>query len=172
MCDNSHWLLISSSIHLFFNFYILSKLYNFNLKFHRKQDYKIDYLSHIVVLQPNGGWQHNYSTKTKQSSCTIKRSIYSLFSMGWINKTSHDNLNIILQREERQLKEASSRVLNTSAIQHPYPSNDLKKIVRHFANLPPRLKKKPNWEFLFFFFSFATLSKKGESSESSSQETR
>jgi len=42
---------------------------------------KIDHLHLIVVPRLRGGWQHNYSTKTRQAGSTNEQPIYSLMSM-------------------------------------------------------------------------------------------
>jgi hypothetical protein len=33
------------------------------------------------VPQLSGGWQHNYSTKTRQAGCANEQSMYSLLSL-------------------------------------------------------------------------------------------
>jgi hypothetical protein len=35
----------------------------------------------IVALQLSSGWQHKYSTKTRQAGCANEQSMYSLMSM-------------------------------------------------------------------------------------------
>ncbi len=49
-----------------------------NLKLCNKQ---YDLLPLIVAPQPSSGWQHNYSTKTRQVGCANEQSTYSLMSM-------------------------------------------------------------------------------------------
>ncbi len=56
----------------------LNKLY---LKLCCKNYYKINLLHQIVVPQVSGGWQHNYSTKTRQAGYANEQSIYSKLSM-------------------------------------------------------------------------------------------
>ncbi len=52
-----------------------------NLKLCSKQITKIDLL-HLIMAPPlSGGWQHNYSTKTRQAGYANELSIYSLMSM-------------------------------------------------------------------------------------------
>jgi hypothetical protein len=38
----------------------------------------------IVVSQRSRGWQHNYSTKTRQAGCANKQCMYSLMFMASI----------------------------------------------------------------------------------------
>jgi hypothetical protein len=64
----------NSIFYIFFNFKIVSELYNFN-------SCKIYLLHLIVVPQLSGGWQHNYSTKTRQPGQANDQSMYSLMSM-------------------------------------------------------------------------------------------
>ncbi len=65
----------------FFNFQTISELHNLNLKLCSKQYNKSDLLQLIVVPQLSGGWQHNYSTKTRQAGHANEQSLYSLMSM-------------------------------------------------------------------------------------------
>jgi len=51
-----------------------------NLKLCSKQYNKIDLLQTIVVPQLSGGWQHNYSTKTRWAGCANEQYIYYLMS--------------------------------------------------------------------------------------------
>jgi hypothetical protein len=52
-----------------------------NLKLCSKKYNKIDILHLIVVPQLSGGWQHNYSTKTRQAGHANEQPMYSLISM-------------------------------------------------------------------------------------------
>jgi hypothetical protein len=52
-----------------------------NLKLCSKKYNKIDILHLIVVAQLSGGWQHNYSTKTRQAGHANEQPMYSLISM-------------------------------------------------------------------------------------------
>jgi hypothetical protein len=58
-------ILASNSFFCFLNFQAIPELHNYTLKFCSKQYNKIDLLQLIVVPQLSGGWQHNYSTKTR-----------------------------------------------------------------------------------------------------------
>jgi hypothetical protein len=49
--------------------------------FYSNQYYKIDLLHLIVAQQLSGGWQHNYSTKTRQAGHANEQSMYSWLSM-------------------------------------------------------------------------------------------
>jgi hypothetical protein len=60
---------------------MLSKLHSSNLKLCSKQYHKQIVLHLIVVPQQNCGWQHNYSTKTRQAGRVNEQSMYSLISM-------------------------------------------------------------------------------------------
>jgi len=53
------------------NLNLCSKLYDKNFVLHL-----------IVAPQLSSGWQHNYSTKTRQTGHAIKQSMYTLMSMG------------------------------------------------------------------------------------------
>jgi hypothetical protein len=68
-------------LRFFFNFWMLSELHSLNLKLCSKQYQKI-VLHLIVVPQQSSGWQHNYSTKTRQVGRANEQSIYSLMSIG------------------------------------------------------------------------------------------
>ncbi len=46
---------------------MLFEQHKLDLKLFSKKCYKINLLQQIVVQQPSGGWQHNYSTKTRQA---------------------------------------------------------------------------------------------------------
>ncbi len=52
-----------------------------NLKLCCKQYDKINLWHLIVVPQLSRGWQHNYSTETRQAGCANEQSMYSLMSM-------------------------------------------------------------------------------------------
>jgi hypothetical protein len=58
-----------------------------NLKLCSKQCNKIDLLHLIVVPQLRGGWQHNYSNKTRQAGPANEKSMYYLMFMGMGNET-------------------------------------------------------------------------------------
>jgi hypothetical protein len=60
---------------------MLSELHNLNLKLCNKQYNIIAILRLIVAPQLSSGWQHNYSTKTRQVGCANEQSMYSLMSM-------------------------------------------------------------------------------------------
>jgi hypothetical protein len=62
----------------FSNFQILPELYNLNLKLCNKWYDKIYLLHQIVVPQLNGGWQQNYSTKTRQADHANEQSLFSV----------------------------------------------------------------------------------------------
>jgi hypothetical protein len=64
-------------MHKFWLETLLPELYSFNLKLNNK----IDILHLIVVPQLSGGWQHNYSTKTRQAGHTNEQLMYYLISM-------------------------------------------------------------------------------------------
>jgi hypothetical protein len=59
-----------ASIPIFHNFLIFFKQY-----------YKIDFLHQIVAPQLSGGWQNNYSNKTRQAGIANQQSIDYLMSM-------------------------------------------------------------------------------------------
>jgi hypothetical protein len=59
-------------------FTIFSALHDFSLKSCSKLHNKIDLLHLIVALQLSGGWQLNYSTKTRQVHHANKHPIYHL----------------------------------------------------------------------------------------------
>jgi hypothetical protein len=52
-----------------------------NLKLYSKQYNNIFVLHHIVVQQFSSGWQHNYSTKTRQACHANEQSMYFHMSM-------------------------------------------------------------------------------------------
>jgi hypothetical protein len=56
----------------FLDILIIFECHNFN---------KIDLLQLIVAPHLSGGWQHNYSTKTRQAGRANEQPIYSLMSM-------------------------------------------------------------------------------------------
>jgi hypothetical protein len=56
-----------------------------NIKLFNKQYNKIVLLKLIVVPQLSNGWQHNYSTKTRQAGRANEQSMYSPMSMGRIH---------------------------------------------------------------------------------------
>jgi hypothetical protein len=58
-----------------------SELNSLNLKLCNKQYNKKFVLHLIVVPQLSSGWQHNYSTKTRQAGQVNEQSMYSLMSM-------------------------------------------------------------------------------------------
>jgi len=58
-----------------------SELHSLNLKLCSKQYNKIFVLHLIVAPQLSSGWQHNYSTKTRQAGHANEQSMYSLMSM-------------------------------------------------------------------------------------------
>jgi hypothetical protein len=60
---------------------MLSELHSLNLQLGSKQYNKNFVLHLIVVTQLSSGWQHNYSTKTRQADCANEQSMYSLMSM-------------------------------------------------------------------------------------------
>jgi hypothetical protein len=60
---------------------MLSELHSLNFKLCCTQCNKKFVLQLIVVPQLSSGWQHNYSTKTRQAGCTNEQSMYSLMSM-------------------------------------------------------------------------------------------
>jgi hypothetical protein len=51
-----------------------------------KQHNKIKILHLTVVPKLSGGWQHNYSTKTRQASHANEQSIYYVMSMVFANQ--------------------------------------------------------------------------------------
>ncbi len=70
--------------HLTQSFSIFSQIFRCsvnNLKLCSKQYNKIYILHLIVAPQLSSGWQHNYSTKTRQTGCANEQSMYSLTSM-------------------------------------------------------------------------------------------
>jgi hypothetical protein len=60
---------------------MLFELHNLNLKLSSKQYNEIVLLHLIVAPQLINGWQHNYSTKTRQVGCANEQSMYYLMSM-------------------------------------------------------------------------------------------
>ncbi len=60
---------------------MLSELRSLNLKLCSEQQNKNFVLHLIVTPQQSSGWQHNYSTKTRQAGCTDEQSMYSLMSV-------------------------------------------------------------------------------------------
>jgi hypothetical protein len=61
---------------------MLSELHSLNLKLCSKQ-YNKNFVLHLnVAPQQSSGWQHNYSTKTRQAGRTNELSMHSLMSMG------------------------------------------------------------------------------------------
>jgi hypothetical protein len=60
---------------------MLSELHSLNLKLSSKQYDEIVLLHLIVVTKLSNGWQHNYSTKTRQVGRANEQSMYSLLSM-------------------------------------------------------------------------------------------
>jgi len=60
---------------------VLSELHSLNLKLCSKQYNKKIVLHLIVVPQLCRGWQHNYSTKTRQAGHANEQSMYALMSM-------------------------------------------------------------------------------------------
>jgi hypothetical protein len=60
---------------------MLSELHSLNLKLCSKQYNKKFVLHLIVAPQLCSGWQHNYSTKTRQAGWANEQSMYSLMSM-------------------------------------------------------------------------------------------
>jgi hypothetical protein len=68
---------------------MLSELHNLNFKICTKQYNKIDVLHLIEVPQLGGGWQHNFSTKTRHAGRAIEHLMYSLMSM---NNTHHNDM--------------------------------------------------------------------------------
>ncbi len=60
---------------------MLSELHNLKLKLHSNQYNKNFVLCLIVAPQLSSGWQHNYSTKTRQAGHADEQSMYSLMSM-------------------------------------------------------------------------------------------
>ncbi len=42
-----------------------------------------------MVPQLSRGWQHNYSTKTKQAGRANEQSMHSLMSMGWTHNPNN-----------------------------------------------------------------------------------
>jgi hypothetical protein len=64
---------------------MLSILHNLNLKLCSKQYHKIVLVHLIVAPQLCSGWQHNYSTKTRQAD-----RINFTFSLGGISVMSGD----------------------------------------------------------------------------------
>ncbi len=60
---------------------MLSELHSLNLKLFCKQYTKKIVLHLIVAPQLTSGWQHNYSTKTRQAGRANEQSMYSLMSM-------------------------------------------------------------------------------------------
>jgi len=61
---------------------MLSELHILNLKLCSKQYSKNIVLHLIVAPQQSSGWQHNYSTKTRQAGRTNEQSMYSLSVYG------------------------------------------------------------------------------------------
>jgi hypothetical protein len=60
---------------------MLSELHNLNLKLCSKQ-YSKSFVLHLIgVPQLSSGWQHSYSTKTRQAGRANEQSMYSLMSM-------------------------------------------------------------------------------------------
>jgi hypothetical protein len=60
---------------------MLYELHSLNLKLFSKK-YNKNFVLHLnAALQLSSGWQHNYSTKTRQASHTNEQSMYSLMSM-------------------------------------------------------------------------------------------
>jgi hypothetical protein len=43
----------------------------------------------IIVPQLSGGWQHNYSTKTREAGCANEQSMYSVMSIIFVNKNKN-----------------------------------------------------------------------------------
>jgi len=62
---------------------MLSELHILNLKLCSKQYNKKIVLHLIVGPQLSSGWQHKYSTKTRQVGQANEQSMYSLMSMVW-----------------------------------------------------------------------------------------
>jgi hypothetical protein len=60
---------------------MLFEFHNLNLKLCSKQYNKIFVFHLIVAPQLSSGWQHNYSTKTRQAGRANEQSMYSLMSM-------------------------------------------------------------------------------------------
>ncbi len=60
---------------------MLSELHSLNLKLCSKQYNKKFVLHLIVVPQLSSGWQHNFSTETRQAGHANEQSMYSLMSM-------------------------------------------------------------------------------------------
>jgi hypothetical protein len=60
---------------------MLSELHSLNLKLYSKEYNKKFVLHLIVAPQLSRGWQHNYSTKTRQAGQANEQSMYSLMSM-------------------------------------------------------------------------------------------
>ncbi len=60
---------------------MLSELHSLNLKLCSKQYNKKIVLHLIVAPQLDGGWRHNYSTKTRQAGRANEQSMCSLMSM-------------------------------------------------------------------------------------------
>ncbi len=62
------------------------KFHNLNLRLYSKK-YNIDFVQHlIVVTKLSSGWQHNYSTKTRQTGRANQQSMYSLMSISFTHK--------------------------------------------------------------------------------------
>jgi hypothetical protein len=60
---------------------MLSEFHNLNLQLCSKQ-YNKNFVLHLIVApQLCSGWQHNYSTKTRQAGRANEQSMYSLMSM-------------------------------------------------------------------------------------------
>ncbi len=60
---------------------MLSELHSLNLKLCSKQ-YNKNFVLHLIVApQLSGGWQHYYSTKTRQAGHANEQSMYSLMSI-------------------------------------------------------------------------------------------
>jgi hypothetical protein len=81
---------------------MLSELHSLNLKLCSKQYNKAFVLHLIVAPQLRSGWQHNYSTKTKQAGQVNKQSMCSLMSMSrchlgmlMVNKLRHSHINVM-----------------------------------------------------------------------------
>ncbi len=61
---------------------MLSDLHSLNLKLCSKQ-YNKNFVWHLIVAAQlgGGGWQHNYSIKTRQAGCANVQSMYYLMFM-------------------------------------------------------------------------------------------
>jgi hypothetical protein len=74
-----HFLGSNSIFYIYFsNSEILSELHSLNLNLYSKQYNKKFVLHLIVAPQLSSGWQHNYSTKTRQVGRANEQSMYSL----------------------------------------------------------------------------------------------